>query len=120
MSTQSDRVLTGGPGVLGKAWSCGAALALLTGCSALIHVPGLPPARPEALERAFTPEELTEDTRQFFALLEEIHPDPYRTVPRDDPRSASGRAPVRYPRGVRPASRHCSNSSARNVSQATD
>jgi hypothetical protein len=60
------------------------ALSLLAGCSGLVHVPDLPPVQPEVLERSFTPAELGEDTQQFFALLEAIHPDPYRDVSREE------------------------------------
>jgi len=85
MTSDSDHELLETPdGVPAKAWIRGVALALLTGCSSLVHVPGLPPVPPEVLDRSFTPAELAEDTSQFFAFLEEIHPDPYRDIPREE------------------------------------
>jgi len=67
-----------------KAWIPGFALSLLAGCSGLVHVPELPPAKPGSLTHEFTPEELAEDTDWFFAFLEEIHPEPYRFVSREE------------------------------------
>jgi hypothetical protein len=67
-----------------KAWISGVVLPFLAGCSGLVHVPSLPPVSPDVLEREFTPAELGEDTRQFFDFLEEIHPDAYRDISKEE------------------------------------
>jgi len=60
-------------------------LLLLPACSAFITVPGsLPPVPDELLTRAFPPEDLAADLDELFAIIEEVHPDPYTVVPRDE------------------------------------
>jgi Peptidase family S41 len=68
---------------------CGAggvlAALLLPACSAFISVPAGPPPPPdEVLVREFTPEELAADLDDLFAIIEEVHPNPYTVVPRDE------------------------------------
>jgi len=59
------------------------ALPPLGACGSLVHVPGLPPVPPDVLERAFTSAEVAADVEHLFAMLEEVHPDPYREVSRE-------------------------------------
>ncbi len=60
-------------------------LLLLPACSAFIRVPGaLPPVPEPVLSQRFTPAELSSDLDALFALLEEVHPDPYTVLPRSE------------------------------------
>lgn len=55
----------------------------LSACGALVRVPDLPPVPEDVLGHTFAPEELCADVDELLELLEEIHPDPYRTLPRE-------------------------------------
>ncbi len=58
---------------------------LLPACSAFIRVPGgLPPVPDEVLSRHFSPAELASDLDVLFAIIEEVHPDPYTVLARDE------------------------------------
>jgi hypothetical protein len=60
-------------------------LLLLPACSAFIRVPGaLPPVPDAVLSQRFTPAELAADLDALFAIIEEVHPDPYTVLPRDE------------------------------------
>jgi hypothetical protein len=59
------------------------AFCALGACGSLVRVPGLAPVPPEALGGSFTPAEIAADLEYLFALLEEVHPDPYRDVSRE-------------------------------------
>jgi hypothetical protein len=62
-----------------------ALLAALPACSAFISVPGgFPPVPEELLDRQYTPAELAADVDELFAIIEEVHPDPYTVVPREE------------------------------------
>jgi len=61
------------------------AVVLLPACSAFIRVPGGgPPVPDEVLDQRFTPEELAADLDDLFAIIEEVHPDPYTVLSRDE------------------------------------
>ncbi|MBM3985767.1 MAG: hypothetical protein FJ296_08800 [Planctomycetes bacterium] len=60
-------------------------LLLLPACSAFIQVPGaLPPVPEPVLSRRFTPAELASDLDALFALIEEVHPDPWTVLSRSE------------------------------------
>ena len=63
-----------------------AALVLcLPGCSLCLTPPSdLPPFPDAYLERRFTPDELAADVDDYFAIIEEVHPDPYTVVSRSE------------------------------------
>jgi hypothetical protein len=49
-----------------------------------VRTPELEPATPDAFGRAFTPAEIAADLDYFVAVLDELHPDPYRILARQD------------------------------------
>ena len=58
---------------------------LLPACGAFIQAPDEgPPVPDEVLDQQFTPAELSADVSDLFAILEEVHPDPYTVVSRDE------------------------------------
>src|SRR5262245_50822384 len=60
-------------------------LAVAPSCSLFIGSPGgTPPIDESAVGRTFTPQELAADVDDLFAIIEEVHPDPYTVVSRDD------------------------------------
>jgi hypothetical protein len=61
------------------------ALALLGACGSFITVPGgLPPVPPELLDREFTQDEIAADLDELLGLIDEVHPDPYALVSREE------------------------------------
>ena len=62
-------------------------LATLPACSALVSVPtGHEPVPDEVLQREFTPQELAADVDGLFAIPEDVHPDLYAVLTRDERR----------------------------------
>ena len=59
------------------------ALGTLGACASLVRTPSLAPVPAEVLERSFAPEEIAADVEHLFAMLEEVHPDPYCAVSRE-------------------------------------
>jgi Peptidase family S41 len=60
-------------------------LAGLAGCAAPQNGPAPPaPVPDELLTREFTPAELAADVDELFAIVEEVHPDPYTVLPREE------------------------------------
>src|SRR5262245_6644623 len=60
-------------------------LAVAPSCSLFIGSPGgTPPLDESAVNRTFTPQELAADVDDLFAIIEEVHPDPYTVQSRDE------------------------------------
>jgi hypothetical protein len=61
-------------------------LVALPSCSLFLGSPGdLPPVDDDVdVGRPFTPQELSADVDDLFTIIEEVHPDPYTVLPRDE------------------------------------